>query len=221
MKRIELSAAEGGAAIELHNEFEGIIGQAYKAFPEDRVLQVKASLLKSEAYQQIGDTEAANKCTRDAQRINSELSTPLDLDRELLSVMGDAVPLLEPEKTKRTIPAINKKHDPDMSVKVNRLGVKHYLAGKMPQALKYFSLATEYDTSNGSALLNLAQLFLESTRDTADKRGERLKMVERCLKLSERLDLDGVDKDKQQQLKQYVALGVEQLPNGSLGNLIR
>jgi tetratricopeptide (TPR) repeat protein len=221
VKRIELSAAEGNAEVGLHNEFESIIEQAYKTFPEDHLLKVKASLLKSELYNQLGDTEAANKCTRDAQRANSELSTPLNLERELLNVMGDAVPLIEPEKTKRAAPVVSKKHDPEMSVKVNRLGVKHYLSGKMPQALKYFGLATEYDTTNVNALLNLAQLFLESARDTVDKRAERLKMVERYLKLSSRLVSDGVEKDKYHRLQHYLEEGVGKIPDGSLGNLIR
>lgn len=220
VKRLEMQGAEGAVAVELLNECENTIKQAYQAFPRDRALQVKASLLKSEIYNQIGDTDEANKCTRDAQRINAELEAPLDLDRELLHVMGDAVPILEPEVAKRSVPS-GKKYDPDMSLKVNRLGVKHYLSGKMPQALKYFGLATEYDTSNVSALLNLAQLFLESARDSEDKRAERLKMVARYLKLSEKLTLEGVEQDKQYQLKRYLNHDVALLPSGSLGNLLR
>lgn len=221
VKRLELSAAEGPVASELKSEFDSIINQAYRSFPEDHLLQVKASLLKSELYNQLGDTDEANKCTRDAQRANSELSAPLDLERELLNVTGDAVPLLEPEKAKRATPTVSKKHDPEMSVKVNRLGVKHYLSGKMPQALKYFGLATEYDTTNVSALLNLAQLFLESARDSVDKRAERAKMVARYLKLSSRLVAEGVEKDKHHQLQAYLDSGIDKLPDGSLGNLIR
>lgn len=220
VKRLEMANAEGTVANELLNEFEQTINQAYQVFPGDRTLQVKASLLKSEMYHQLGDADEASKCTRDAQRINAELDVPLDLDRELLSVTGDAVPILEPSVSKLTVPP-GKKHDPDMSLKVNRLGVKHYLSGKMPQALKYFGLATEYDTSNVSALLNLAQLFLESARDSEDKRAERLKMVARYLKLSERLSLEGIELDKQHQLKHYLNHDVSLLPNGSLGNLLR
>ncbi|WP_415899193.1 response regulator [Neptuniibacter sp. QD48_11] len=219
VKRLEAKNADGGMAIELFNEFENTISQAYQAFPRDEQLQVRAALLKSEMYHQVGDTDAANKATRDAQRINSELATPLDLDRELLSVMGDAVPILEPVAKQKKVPG--KKHDPDMSIKVNRLGVKHYLSGKMPQALKYFGLATEYDSSNVNALLNLAQLFLETARDSKEKRDERIKMVQRYLKLSERFSLEGIELDKQHQLKRYLSHDVALLPKGSLGNLLR
>lgn len=220
VKRLELANSEGAVATELINDFEQTMTQASRAFPEDRSLQVKAGLLKSEMYSALGDTDEANKCTREAQRANAELEFPLDLDRELLKVTGDAVPILEPVKAKSIIPP-SKKHDPEMSYKVNRLGVKHYLSGKMPQALKYFGLATEYDTSNASALLNLAQLFLESARDSEEKRAERLKMVGRYLKLAEKLADDGAEKDKQHQLVAYLKHDVGLLPQGSLGNLLR
>ena len=220
VKRLEMASSSESVAVELVNEVDNTIALAYQAFPNDRELQVKASLLKSEVYHQVGDTDAANKCTRDAQLINSQLEKPLDLDRELLSVTGDAVPILVSEVSQKSSSA-KRKHDPEMSDKVNRLGVKHYLAGKMPQALKYFGLATEYDSSNASALLNLAQLFLESARDSRDKREERIKMVGRYLKLSERLSLSGTELDKQHQLKRYVGHEISLLTRGSLGNLLR
>lgn len=221
VKRLEMNGALGGVAKELEGEFEKTLAQAFQAFPNDRVLQVKASLLKSEMYQQLGETDAANRATREAQLINSELDAPLDLDRELLSVTGDAVPILEPEDSSVEGASRGKKVDPEMSGKVNRLGVKHYLSGKIPQALKYFGLATEYDASNASALLNLAQLFLESARDSVDKREERLKMVRRYMKLSERLSLDIHEKSKQSELKRYLEHEIDQLPHGGLGNLLR
>jgi len=220
VKRLEMTAADGAVATELFNEFEKTISQAYQAFPADRELQVRAALLRSEMFNQLGEVDEANKCTREAQRVNEELDRPLSLDRELLSVTGDAVPILEPEEHKPT-KAKGRQRDPEMSLKVNRLGVKHYLAGKMPQALKYFGLATEYDSSNATALLNLAQLFLESARDSSDKRDERLRMVERYLKLSDRLSLEDVERDKQQQLRRFLRYDISLLPSGSLGNLLR
>lgn len=223
VRRLEMAVAEGAVATELFNEFEKTIQDAHKAFPADPVLQVRANLLRSEMYSQIGETDAANKCTRDAQLANSELEQPLDLDRELLSVTGDAVPILETEAPKAQAAAQpkGKQRDPEMSHKMNRLGVKHYLAGRMAQALKYFGLAIEYDASNSAGLLNLAQLFLESARDSDEKRDERLRMVDRYLKLSTRLTLDGIELDKQHQLKRFTSYEVESLPKGSLGNLLR
>ncbi len=220
VKRLELKSVEGAGAIELQNDFEKTIAQAFQSFPADRELQVRASLLRSEMCSQMGDTDEANRCTRDAQRANAELEQPLNLDTELLMVTGDSVPILNPggaKSDKKT----GKTRDPDMSLKVNRLGVKHYLAGKMPQALKYFGLATEYDSSNGGALLNLAQLFLESARDSSERREERVRMVGRYLILAGKLSLEEVEKDKLSQLKRYLEHDIGGLPEGSLGNLLR
>jgi tetratricopeptide (TPR) repeat protein len=222
VKRLEMKSMEGSGAIELQNEFEKIISQASQAFPADKELSVKASLLRSEMYNQVGDIDEANRCTRDAQRANEELEQPLNLDTELLVVTGDAVPILKPQGSKQEAEKTKGKgRDPEMSLKVNRLGVKHYLAGKMPQALKYFGLATEYDSGNAGALLNLAQLFLESARDSAERRQERMRMVERYLKLADKLTLEEVEKDKLRSLKRYMDHDVAFLPEGSLGNLLR
>lgn len=223
VKRLEMKSMEGPGVVELQNEFEKILAQASQSFPADKELSVRASLLKSEMYNQIGDVDEANKCTRDAQLANEELEQPLNLDTELLSVTGDAVPILKPQGSKAETGKTQgaKGRDPEMSLKVNRLGVKHYLAGKMPQALKYFGLATEYDTGNASALLNLAQLFLESARDSSERRQERIRMVERYLKLADKLSLEDVEKDKLKVLKRYMDHDVAYLPEGSLGNLLR
>lgn len=220
VKRLEMSGLDGSVAIELYNEFEKTLSQAAQSFPADKELQVRASLLRSEMFNQMGDTDAANKCTRDAQLANEELDEPLNLDRELLSVTGDSVPILDPQ-AQQPVKAKGKTRDPEMSLKVNRLGVKHYLSGKMPQALKYFGMATDYDSGNASALLNLAQLFLESARDSSEKRAERIRMVERYLKLADRLSLEDVERDKLGLLKRYADREVSQLPGGSLGNLLR
>jgi tetratricopeptide (TPR) repeat protein len=220
VKRLEMKGMQGPMADELLNDFEKTLSKAAEAFPADKNLQVRAALLKSEMYNQCGDSDEAARCTRDAQRINEELEPPLNLDRELLSVTGDAVPILDPQ-VKQQDKVKSKARDPEMSFKVNRLGVKHYLSGKMPQALKYFGMATEYDSSNATALLNLAQLFLESARDSRERRDERIRMVDRYLKLADRLALEDIERDKLGILKQYLQRDVDRLPEGSLGNLLR
>lgn len=219
IRRIEMQSSEGAVASELYNDFEKTIEQAQRAFPANPALQVQSALLRSEMFNQIGEVDEANRCTREAQRINDELEEPLNLDRELLAVTGDVVPILEPEQKVQR--AKGKPRDPDMSVKVNRLGIKHYLAGKMPQALKYFGLAVEYDVANAAALLNLAQLFLESARDSQEKRNERLRMVSRYLRLAAKLTLEPEQRQKQQILQHYLQQGTVDLPVGSLGNLLR
>ena len=108
-----------------------------------------------------------------------------------------------------------------MSHKVNRQGVKQYLAGKLVQAIKHFTLAVDYDRSNGHALLNLTQLFLETARDNEQNRAERLKMAEHYLKLSTEVELDEDADDRAQALQGYLARGVRYMPEGSLGALLR
>ncbi len=219
LKRLEVAVSAEQKQDELYGGFNKLLNDAFSAFPQDQRLRIQASLLRGEMLQQLGDQDGANKCTREAQRANSELAVPLDLDRELLAVTGDRIPILD----KPVQPPVTAapERDVDMSRKVNRQGVKSYLAGRMPEALKYFGLATEYDSSNVAALLNLAQLFLESARDSQEKRAERLRMVQRYLALSSRMVLEQDVQEKQQQLKVLLHRGVDDLPQGSLGTLLR
>ncbi|MFW1676696.1 hypothetical protein ACFVYJ_02800 [Pontibacter sp. JAM-7] len=219
IRRLELATHSELKQEELYSSFDKLVSEAFKAFPRDQRLRVQASLLRSEMLQQMGDVEGASQCSREAQRANAELAVPLDLGRELLTVTGDRIPVLDkPIQQEMAAPPVR---DEAMSRKVNRQGVKSYLAGRMPEALKYFGLATEYDSANPTALLNLAQLFLESARDSQEKRHERLRMVERYLKLASRMVLDTDVQEKQQQLKILLHRGIDELPPGSLGNLLR
>jgi tetratricopeptide (TPR) repeat protein len=113
------------------------------------------------------------------------------------------------------------RRDQAMAAKVNRLGIKHYMAGKYSQAIRYFGLAIEYDPGYPAALLNLAQLYFESARDSSARRDERLKMVDRYLRLTERLQLGAAERTRLNQFKQLRGQPIEQLPAGSLGVLLR
>ncbi|MBY4675681.1 tetratricopeptide repeat protein [Marinobacterium arenosum] len=226
IRRLELNGATGRQRDSLAGGIEQLLVNAQSKFPRDRELEVRAALLRAEMYKELGDSLNTKKFQEAAQMYNQELEQPLDLERERLDVTGDKVPVLEPvaqpiEPSPESAPQGQPGQDPMMSQKVNRQGVKQYLAGKLVQAIKHFTLAIDYDRNNAYALLNLAQLFLETARDSQQNRDERLKMADRYLKLTKLLDLDDSAGQKAELLAELLAAGVEQLPDGSLGALLR
>lgn len=219
IRRLEMLGADARRQIELRNDLDAQLNNAEYQFPKDPALRVRTALLRARVCQDLGESREALKYRQEAERHNEALDQPLLLDRELLVLSGDPVPVLEPEPELNA--ATGSPRDPEMSDKVNRLGVKHYLAGKVTQAMRYFGLAIEYDPGNAAALLNLAQLFLEAARDDDNKREQRLKMVDRYLRLTERLSLDPAAALRQSQLKRYRDQPLAALPEGSLGVLLR
>ncbi|PSL11790.1 tetratricopeptide repeat protein [Marinobacterium halophilum] len=219
IRRLELHNADVRRQIELRNDLDALLNNAEYSFPKDQTLKVRTALLRAQACQDLGDGQEARKYREEAKQRNAELAQPLQLEREALILSGDPVPVLEPETELAQVKS--GRRDQGMSEKVNRLGVKHYLAGKLTQAIRYFGLALEYDPGNAAALLNLAQLFLEAARDSSNKREERLKMVDRYLRLTERLPLETAEQLRQHQLKSYRKVPITELPVGTLGVLLR
>lgn len=219
IRRLEMQGADIRRQIELRNDLDIQLNRAEHNFPKDAALKVRTALLRANVCRDLGEHKDASTFRQEAERRNAELDQPLQLDREALILAGDAVPVLEPDAA-LDIPG-NSPRDTGMSEKVNRLGVKHYLAGKVAQAMRYFGLAIEYDPGNAAALLNLAQLFIEAARDSDGKREQRLKMVDRYLRLTERLPLDTAETLRQHQLKNYRRQPLDELPAGSLGVLLR
>jgi DNA-binding NarL/FixJ family response regulator/Tfp pilus assembly protein PilF len=222
LQRMALADADARQAVLLRDAFDQSLNQALFQFPRDSRCKIRVALLRRQLFEDLDDGLEAERMEREAETLNRTLETPLDLKREQLRVSADKVPLLEPE-TPQQVQASPEtgKRDPAMSLKVNRLGVKHYRVGKVPQALRYFGMAIDYDPTNGSALLNLAQLFLESARDTEKKREERLRMVDRYLHLAASLSMKGDVQARQMLLQRLRAQPIEQLPQGSLGALLR
>jgi Putative Zn-dependent protease, contains TPR repeats len=221
IRRLEMKGADPRRQIELRNDLDAILNSAEHNFPRDPALKVKTALLRAHASEELGQLDEARRLNEEASRRNAALGQPLQLERERLRLSGDPLPILEPEPDQAGASARSMRRDPEMSDKVNRLGVKHYLADKRSQAIRYFGLAIEYDPGNVSALLNLAQLFLEAARDQENKREERLKMVDRYLRLTDRLPLEAVEKLRQSQLKTFRRMPLSELPEGSLGVLLR
>lgn len=219
VRRLEMQGADARRSIELRNEFDALLNNAEYNFPKDPVLKVKSALLRGKMASDLGEEEDANRFQNEAQRYNLALNNPLDLAREELVLSGDKVPVLEPEPVGQSHPEVRR--DNEMAAKVNRLGIKHYMAGKLSQATRYFGLAMEYDPGYAVAVLNLAQLYLESARDNENRRDDRLKMVDRYLRLAQQLPLDVVLKQRAEAFKELRQHPVELLPSGSLAVLLR
>lgn len=221
VRRLEMASASAREKIILHNQLDELLNTAGYQFPKDPLIKVNSALLRSQVAQDLGDVDDANRYLQEAGKLAAELDAPVDLSRMLLDVTGDKVPVLDEPAVESTKAVVPHKHDPAMSEKVNRLGVKHYLADKVPQAIRYFGLAIEYDAKNAKALLNLAQLFLESAFQHSARRDERLKMVVRYMRLTERMALAPEETDKLRRLKYALNEGVEHYSPEGFGPLLR
>ena len=222
IRRLEMASQEERTKIATTDAIEQLLTLAISKFPRDQELKVRASLLKAEVAHENGKPELAEKHRAQAETYNSELDFALDLQRELLDVKGDQVPMLEQDQTHKPRDAmLQSAQDPAMSHKINRQGIKQYLAGKLVQAIKHFTLAADYDRNNAAAVLNLAQVFMEAARDNRMNRDERLKMAGRYLVLSRKLDLEPEERDRAELLKGYLDRGLKLMPEGSLATLLR
>jgi tetratricopeptide (TPR) repeat protein len=221
IRRLEMEGLSEREQASLRGQFDELLNTASYQYPKDAALKVKSALLRSQLSSDMGNSDDANRYMGEASKLVGLMHESLDLQRELLDITGDRLPILEQQ------PALDKAkskihtHDPEMSTRVNRLGVKHYLAGKIPQAIRYFGLAVENDPKNPRALLNFAQLCLESAKQDSIRRDERLKMVARYLHLAERMPLKQLETKKLTLLKRCSKVSLHKLPEGSLGALLK
>ncbi len=223
IRRLEMNATADAKRKDLQQELNLLLDKALLQFKSDKALEVRVGLLRSEVCQQLGDDDEAARQLRLAQLANEALEQPLDLESERGLMLAGGAPKRAPESPSAATANATTgtaKRDTEMSSKVNRLGVKSYTAGKVSQALKYFALALEYDLHNSHAVLNLAQVFLESARDNREKRPERLRMVDRYIRLAHKHDLDRESRAKLERVRTLRAMDVAALPEGSLGGLL-
>lgn len=222
IRRMEVAGADVTTQEQISHEIDGLLVSARKQFPADTNAEVRAFLVRSKLAEDLGESKDKERFLREAKLINRQLETPVDLDRELLIMSGDAVPVLEVEKAPVEDKSVKAKQlNPEMSEKANRLGIKHYLAGKVGAAIKSFGAAVDFDYNNQAAVLNLAQLFLETARDDKERRDGRIKMVDRYLGLVEKRILEGEFNDKKTLLKKLRSHDLDELPSGSLGTLLK
>lgn len=199
-------------------DIEQVLSQAVKRFPDNPVLETQSALMMATVCDDIQAPDLADQHRAMAEKIIKENDLVLDLDETLDAMLEPAVPAA-PEYQDKGV--VESKADPVMSAKVNRIGVRHYLAGKHGQAIRYFGSAFEHDSSNGLALLNLAQLFLEAARDNPERSDDRLKMFDRYLRLAQRLELTPEAKVKLEQLVSLSQMGLADLPKGPLTELLK
>lgn len=224
LRRMEVKSSDTIMQEQINREVDGLLSAVQQQFPADLAAEVKANLIRGQMAEDLGNLRDKEQYLREAKLINRQLEEPVDLDREMLVMSGEALPILEPVASpvaqKENAP-VAKQQNPEMSDKANRMGIKHYLAGKVGQAIKSFGAAIDFDFHNQAAVLNLAQLFLETARDDVERRDGRLKMVDRYLGLIDKQMLTGSYEAKRQLLKQYRAMAIDELPPSSLGALLK
>ncbi|MCV6611943.1 MAG: response regulator [Amphritea sp.] len=224
LRRMEVKSSDTIMQEQINREIDGLLLSVRQQFPADSASEVKANLIRSQLAEDLGNMRDKEQFLREAKLINRQLDEPVDLDREMLVMSGEALPILEQQPqpvAQQEAAHISKQQNPEMSDKANRMGIKHYLAGKVGQSIKSFGAAIDFDFNNHAAVLNLAQLFLETARDDPERRDGRLKMVDRYLGLVEKRMLEGSYESKKQVLQRYRAMPVDELPPSSLGALLK
>ncbi|WP_207062393.1 tetratricopeptide repeat protein [Motiliproteus sp. SC1-56] len=221
-----LQALESGGAERRDHiiEVERLLERAQRRFRDDSRLAVQTQLVKGQLHEDLKEPDQAQQCYQEAHRLAAAVEGEVDIEQMRQRILAPPSPHpAPPPAAVAQVPESGEKpaQDPVMSRKVNRIGVRNYLAGKPSQAIRYFGLAFEYDAQNGEALLNLAQLFLEAARDTPSRSQERMRMFQRYIRLAQRLPLTGAHKEKLERLRRLGFLSLEELPEGPLGQLLR
>lgn len=217
VRRMEMLNAEEQDLKGLERQLSELLDDAESEFPDDEMLKVQAALLKSQMCRDLHETEQARNFFKQAENLVETHHLEVDLDRALLDLMGDTAPILEEKVHSPT----GKEQNPQMSAKVTLQGVKQYLSGQNAKAIKYFLLAVEFDRNSCKPLVNLAQIYVEAIRRDPDRQENSRKMAERYLHLAERLARESAEVRRLHQLKALLEVPLEQLPDGSLFNLLR
>ncbi|OMH28368.1 tetratricopeptide repeat protein [Motiliproteus sp. MSK22-1] len=200
-------------------EIEKLLARGQRRFPKDPEIKVRSELLMAKTHQDLGEEERAAAYLELARSSAHEAELDVDLEKIRQQVLAEEPPRIVQQREE---PAVSgKQQDPVMSAKVNRIGVRNYMAGKPGQAIRYFGMAFEHDKKNVAALLNLAQLFLEAARDTPSRSDERLKMFKRYMQLAQRLVDTKSHQQKLKQLDEFSTMLISNLPEGSLGSLLK
>ncbi|WP_210397028.1 response regulator [Motiliproteus sediminis] len=214
---------EQGAPEERQSKLQAIekmVAEARKRFANEPDLMVRCELLQAKVEETLGNPDAAQQCYERAQQAAQRLEGTVDLEQVKRRLLDEQPPEMPKPRVVEEKPAKSSR-DPAMSDKVNRIGVRNYLADKQGQAIRYFNLAFDYNPLNGNAMLNLAQLFLEGARDIPARKEERLKMYQRYMRLAGRLPLAGPAKAKYDRLLRLGKEPVESLPPGMLAELLK
>ena len=221
VQRIQMESRSGTERQDTLLEIERLLERAGQRFQRDPQLVIQTQLMQAKVYESLADADAAQQCYERALQHAEDHGVEVDLDQMRAQLLDETRPALPQPAQEVTADKPESKLDPAMSAKVNRIGVRNYLAEKPGQAIRYFGLAFEYDPGNARALLNLSQLFLEAARDTPSRREQRMKMHERYIRLAQRLPLAGEEKQRLEMLRRLAAQPLEEIPDGPLAGLLK
>ncbi len=222
LHRYQAGDLEGRDRDYAFQEAEKLLDRVPRAFRDQPEVKLNLMLLKGQLLEDMGLEDEAASVLDEAREFSLGLKDVVDIEQQkarlvsLKAMAAQGSPPAPAAQGKRKV-----EHDPIMSDKVNRIGVRNYMAGKRTQAMRYFGMAMEYDATNGRALLNLAQLFLEAARDTPSRHDERRRMFDRYLRLAHRLTLEDAEKARLGELVRLGRLETPQLAAGPLLTLIK
>ncbi|NRA22538.1 MAG: hypothetical protein HRU05_18860 [Oceanospirillaceae bacterium] len=219
IQRKELASATDKQKTE--DDIALLLKEALSSFPNDAELKVKIALFKSQLQEDLGNPEGAVQFrvlaekVRDLNKINTDIDS---LQQSALSIVPEYEAVLAQETD--DVASDGQSAQPEMSNKVNLQGIKQYLSNNRTKAIKYFTMSLELDRENGTALLNLAQVYLEALHDEAG-RDKSARMAKRYLSLLQNLRKSEPQQQRYAELKGYLTAGLEHMPQGSLGMLLR
>ncbi|MGB0663576.1 MAG: response regulator [Pontibacterium sp.] len=215
-----------------------ILAAANRAFVNDKQLKVKTAMFSSELQRDIGRDEESKRLANEAAELNALLDEPVNF-AELMSGLNGARPQSPFTPSVANNPAANPKTTPasitlkpgtkpklskeaqEKSRQANRQGVKLYASHERLHALKFFKMAVKQDPNYFAALLNLAQLYLELARDEEKGRQQYLDHLANAMDKMATLPSSEDQKRKYDALADLWEGGLEALPSGPVGQMLR
>lgn len=222
VKRAEISV-DGVESLAYEQRIDAVLKDAQTSFPDSPELKVQIALFRSQLQDDLQNEAGAQKYRELAERIVEENNLSASFDELKLEALAE-VPKVQPavvESVQAPRSSAERPAEPELSSKANLQGIKQYLAKSLPKALKYFTMSIELNRENSSALLNLAQLHLESLHHDVAARDKAIRMAKRYLSLAENLDMSDKQQQRYELLFNHLKKGIQQLPKGSLGMLLR
>jgi len=205
----------------LEQSIELILKEALSVFPGIPELKVKIALFKSKLQEDFGNPEGAVQYRELAEKVLFLNNIKEDIDKFQNSALS-IVPQYEAVLAGVNAATIEEKgSQPEISNKINLQGIKQYLNNNRAKAIKYFTMSLQLDRENGTALLNLSQVYLESMHENVEGRSKAMRMVKRYLGLIENLAKSDLQQQRFSELQGYINNPIESMPKGSLGVLLR
>ena len=219
VKRVEIKLDRSLSA-EIEQKIDALLRDAQSNFPDNPELKVQIALFKEQLQHDLNNPSGAREYHALAEKIISDQGLVVDINALMESALG----LMPSSQSKVVIAAAGaseKSPEPEKSSKVNLQGIKQYLNNNRAKALKYFTMAFELNRHNSAALLNLAQMYLESLHLGLQSQEKSRRMAKRYLTLIENVTKNEVQQQRYSLLKEYLVMDLQSIPKGCLGMLLR